>query len=118
MKHWITVGLAASVLMTAGVATDSASASEDASAAPRSGSVSLDQPTTRGATEVVGGGVWTYFVGGGEVVSAYDNGKFEHSTTVKSANSSKSNRVAKGKIAYAATPSTWWGGNRAYWNIY
>ncbi|RPE75713.1 lactococcin 972 family bacteriocin [Curtobacterium sp. PhB137] len=65
-----------------------------------------------------GGGTWSYGVIGHQVVSAYDNRRYTHSTSVKSSGVTKSSgRIAKGKIAGASRPKALWG-NQAFWAIY
>ncbi|TCL73367.1 lactococcin 972 family bacteriocin [Curtobacterium sp. PhB128] len=81
------------------------------------GSASADDLGTD-ATTVVGGGTWSYGVIGHQVVSAYDNRRYTHSTSVKSSGVTKSSgRIAKGKIAGASRPKALWG-NQAFWAIY
>ncbi|WP_181015100.1 lactococcin 972 family bacteriocin [Curtobacterium sp. BH-2-1-1] len=72
----------------------------------------------RGATEVVGGGTWSYGVDSTDVFSAYDNRKVTHSTAVRSWGSTvSSGKVAKGKIAWASKGKAPFG-NTSYWNIH
>lgn len=109
--------LAAAVVIPALTMSGVAQASAD----PRAlagGSASADAPRTRNGTEVVGGGIWSYGVDRTSVFSAYDNQKFVHSTAVKSSGkTTRSGKVAKGKIAWATRAKALFG-NSSYWNIY
>ncbi|WP_336697146.1 lactococcin 972 family bacteriocin [Curtobacterium sp. USHLN213] len=113
----LTIALAAAVaipaLTTAGVAQ--AAVEQDPAT---SGSASVDGATKRGATEVVGGGIWSYGVDKTDVWSLYDHQKLVHSTAVKSSGkTTSSGRVAKGKVAYASRGKALFG-NSSFWNIY
>ncbi|MFJ3322757.1 lactococcin 972 family bacteriocin [Curtobacterium sp. NPDC086286] len=83
-----------------------------------SGSAAVDGTTKRAATEVVGGGFWSYGVDKTDVWSLYDHQKLVHSTAVKSSGkTTSSGRVAKGKVAYASRGKALFG-NSSFWNIY
>ncbi|QZQ56807.1 MULTISPECIES: lactococcin 972 family bacteriocin [unclassified Curtobacterium] len=82
-----------------------------------SGSASVDGVSTNG-TQAVGGGLWSYTVTRDNVVSAFENHRFIHSTAVKSSGKTKSSGlVAKGRLASAVRPKALFG-NQAFWGIY
>jgi hypothetical protein len=109
--------------VTTAVATLIALGAGAAHAAPtdeeaRGGSVVVTENAARNGTEYVAGGIWTYAVGNGSVVSVYDHSKVTHSASVKSSGkTTTSGKIAKGKVASASRPSAWTG-NQAFWNIY